>query len=149
MVQFICLPFEELSLFRLYEILARRQEVFSVEQTCFYLDADGHDFQALHLMGLNTEGDIVAYARLLPQGVVFDDYQSIGRVLTTASVRRTGAGKILLEKALEEMEIAFGSGPIKISAQSYLIDFYRTFNFEIAGAEYLEDGIPHTPMVRL
>ncbi|MEN9487712.1 MAG: hypothetical protein RIR56_1401, partial [Bacteroidota bacterium] len=41
--------FEELSTQELYAILMVRQEVFIVEQTCYYLDADGYDVKALHL----------------------------------------------------------------------------------------------------
>jgi predicted GNAT family N-acyltransferase len=41
--------FEELSTKELYAILKVRQEVFIVEQTCYYLDADGYDDKALHL----------------------------------------------------------------------------------------------------
>ena len=35
---------------------------------------------------------------------------------------------------------------IKISAQSYLKDFYGKHGFVVKGEEYLEDGIPHTAM---
>ena len=35
---------------------------------------------------------------------------------------------------------------IKISAQSYLKDFYGKHGFVAKGEEYLEDGIPHTAM---
>jgi ElaA protein len=33
-----------------------------------------------------------------------------------------------------------------LGGQSQLVDWYRTLGFEVDGAEYLEDGIPHTPM---
>ena len=33
-----------------------------------------------------------------------------------------------------------------LDAQSHLTGWYEGFGFEIAGAEYLDDGIPHTPM---
>ena len=46
--------FEELSIHELYEILKVRQEVFVVEQTCYYLDADGYDQKALHLFAENS-----------------------------------------------------------------------------------------------
>ena len=38
---------------------------------------------------------------------------------------------------------------IRISSQSYLIDFYKGFGFEVKGSEYLEDGIPHTQMIQI
>ena len=148
MIHFEYLPFEELSVYRLYEIMARRQDVFCVEQNCPYLDPDGLDFQALHLMGLDESGDIAVYARLLPEGSPYEGYQSMGRVLTVRGRRREGLGKALVEKALEVLEASFGSGPIKISAQSYLVPFYSGFGFAPSGPEYLEDGIPHTPMIK-
>ncbi len=72
--------FEELSIHELYEILKVRQEVFVVEQTCYYLDADGYDQKALHLFA-EKEGKVVAYCRIFPEGVKYPE-TSIGRVLT-------------------------------------------------------------------
>lgn len=57
--------FEELSINELYELLKARQEVFIVEQTCYYLDADGYDDKALHLWA-ESDGKIVAYCRTIP-----------------------------------------------------------------------------------
>ncbi len=148
MLHFICLPFDQLSLRQLYEILACRQAVFSVEQECFYLDADGKDVQAWHLLGMDDQGRIAAYARLLPKGVAYAEYQSFGRVLTMDFARGIGAGKELVGRALEEMERLFGKGPIKIAAQTYLVRFYGGFGFLGEGEEFLEDGIPHVYMIR-
>lgn len=147
-VHFECVPFEQLSLHQLYAIMAIRQQVFMIEQTCYYLDADGMDQEAWHLMGMGPEGHIVAYARLLPPGLPFPGYTSIGRVLTALSARRTGAGKALLEEAIERSAAIFGHHPIQISAQSYLLRFYQSFGFEEIGETYLEDGIPHIHMIR-
>jgi ElaA protein len=36
---------------------------------------------------------------------------------------------------------------IRISAQSYLQNFYESFGFQVEGEEYLEDDIPHKEMV--
>jgi ElaA protein len=36
---------------------------------------------------------------------------------------------------------------VRIEAQSYLLDWYGAFGFVPRGPEYLEDGIPHTPIV--
>lgn len=119
-----------------------------IEQACYYLDADGRDQVSWHLMGKDSKGKIVAYARLLPPGVPFEGHTSIGRVLTVAAVRKTGAGKALLEMAIAESIRIFGDIPLCISAQSYLLRFYRGFGFVEVGEEYLEDGIPHIDMIR-
>jgi len=49
MLRFTCKSFRDLSLDELYDIMVLRQEVFSVEQDCVYLDADGKDQDSWHL----------------------------------------------------------------------------------------------------
>ena len=68
-LQFTPLSFDQLTIHQLYSIMRLRQEVFIVEQDCPYLDADGKDLDAYHLLGQNEEGEILAYVRLLPAGV--------------------------------------------------------------------------------
>jgi ElaA protein len=38
--------------------------------------------------------------------------------------------------------------PIKISAQTYIVEFYKSLGFMEVGEEYLEDDIPHIAMIR-
>jgi len=144
---FICKHFLELSTTELYALLKLRQEVFIVEQNCPYLDCDGKDLESYHLLCYNSENDLVAHSRLLPAGVSYDGYVSIGRVVSSAKVRGKGFGKLLLEESLREIKLLFGEVPIKIGAQSYLTRFYAAFGFVSTGEEYLEDGIPHTKMI--
>ena len=146
-MKFTCKKFEKLSVYELYDIMALRAEVFVVEQNCPYQDADGKDLDGWHLLGHNTEGGLVAYTRLLPKGVSYENYASIGRVVNSPKVRGTGAGKILMEKSIEEMKRLFPNDGVKIGAQSYLLKFYESLGFESTGEEYLEDNIPHTSMV--
>ncbi|MBN8681282.1 MAG: GNAT family N-acetyltransferase [Chitinophagales bacterium] len=148
MLHFSCVPFAQLRNTELYEIMALRQEVFVVEQNCPYLDADGKDLQSWHLMGRDAAGKLVVYTRLLPKGLAYPEYPSIGRVVSSPAARGTGAGKILMERSVEMCLHLFGDMPIKIGAQSYLLRFYEGFGFVSTGEEYLEDGIPHTKMVR-
>jgi ElaA protein len=147
MLSFSCLPFDELSPQLLYEILALRQEVFVVEQNCPYQDCDGKDLLSWHLMGRDTSGKLVCYTRLLPKGVSYENYVSIGRVVSAPAARGTGAGKALMEKSIQMCRQLFGKQPIKIGAQTYLLKFYEGFGFQSTGEEYLEDGIPHTKMI--
>ena len=123
MIQFTCLPFNQLTVYELYDIMALRQEVFVIEQNCPYLDADGKDLHAWHLMGRNTEGVLVAYTRLLPMGVSYPNYASIGRVVNSDKVRGQGMGKILMQRSIEEMAQLFPNQPVKIGAQTYLLIF--------------------------
>ena len=132
--------FAELSPGVLYGILKLRSDVFVVEQECAYPDIDGRDVEpdALHLWS-EADGEVAAYLRVLngpPAGA-----SRIGRVVTAPSARSQGLGAALVHKALAET-----MGPVVLDAQSYLVDWYRALGFRVIGDEYLDDGIPHTPM---
>ncbi|MCC7246110.1 MAG: GNAT family N-acetyltransferase, partial [Saprospiraceae bacterium] len=136
MLQFTCLPFDQLTPLELYEILQLRQEVFVVEQNCPYLDCDDKDQPAWHLMGRNEAGQLICYTRLLPRGIAYPDYCSIGRVISLPKARGTGAGKALMEKSIEMCRFLFPNEHIKIGAQTYLLRFYEGFGFRSTGEEY-------------
>ncbi len=138
--------FEELTAQELYAILKVRQEVFVVEQTCYYLDADGYDQKALHLFA-ERKGQIVAYCRIFGQDIKYAE-PSIGRVLTHPDFRNLKLGKILIKFALEIIKTRFDTELCRISAQDYLLRFYEEFGFKDTEKKYLEDDIPHTEMVR-
>lgn len=146
-IKFVCLPFDELNIYQLYELLKLRQEVFIVEQQCYYLDNDGRDLESFHLMGMDHNNKILAYARLLPPGISYPDYASFGRIVTAPTFRGKMLGRKLMEEVMTKCESLFPSQPIKISAQSYLLRFYESFGFIKVGEEYLEDDIPHHAMV--
>ncbi len=148
MINFRCKPFYELNVHELYAIMSLRQEVFVVEQNCPYLDADGKDFNSSHLMGFDDDGKLVAYCRLMPRGLTYEHHACIGRVVSSPSARGTGAGRSLMRMAMDEMEQRFPGVTVKIGAQKYLRKFYEDFGFVVTGEEYLEDGIPHYPMIR-
>ena len=143
-----CLPFDALTLAELYATMRLRQEVFVVEQDCPYLDADGKDQSSHHVLGEDEKGELHAYTRLVPKGISYPDYPSIGRVVTSAAVRGRGEGYPLMRFSIERCEALFGNGPIKISAQRHLQGYYGKLGFVATGEAYLEDGIPHVAMVR-
>ena len=147
MIQFKCCAFTALKLEELYAVLKMRHEVFVIEQDCIYLDMDGNDQSSYHLMGFSEQDDLVAYARLIPKGISYKKYSSIGRVVTTVKCRNQGLGKLLMQNAINEMEKLFGRIPIKISAQCHLVKFYQNLGFLSIGASYLEDDIPHIGMI--
>lgn len=144
---FTCKFFTELSINELYDITRLRQEVFIVEQTCYYLDADNLDQKCWHVIGKDPEEKIQAYARILPIETAYSDFGSIGRIAVSATYRGTGTGEKLLQYSLDKYYEHIGGIPLKISAQSYLLKFYNKFGFKSTGHEYLEDGIPHTSMI--
>jgi ElaA protein len=141
-----CLPFEGLTNHQLYSILQLRNEVFIVEQNCAYQDLDNKDQKSLHLMGWMGD-DLAAYARLLPNGISYE-YVSIGRVITSPRYRKSGAGKALMQEAIQRCNSLFGKQPIKIGAQLYLQKFYNGFGFTQTSDMYLEDDIEHIEMLR-
>lgn len=147
-ILFSCLPFDQLSLRQLYEVLALRTDVFIVEQNCPFHDTDGKDMVAWHCLGYDPNGTLVAYTRLFDVGLSFEGYVSIGRVATARQVRGQGVGQELMRFSLQKCTELFGNQPIKIGAQKYLLRFYESFGFASIGKDYLEDGIPHAIMIR-
>jgi len=145
-VKWIIKAFNELDLHELYALLQLRARVFAVEQNCVYQDLDDKDQKAIHLMGY-AEGQMVAYSRLLPKGISYDDV-SIGRVVTDTSFRRYGIGKELMLVSLDACQSYFGPGPIRISAQLYLKAFYEGFAFLAVTEPYIEDNILHIEMLK-
>lgn len=140
-------PFAKLSLTELYRILQLRQQVFVVEQDCPYLDADDKDQASIHVLGTDGKGVLHSYTRLVPLGLSYQSYVSIGRVVTSIASRRQGTGIELMQKSIAACRNTWPGMPIKISAQQYLIDFYQKFGFVSIGEGYLEDDIPHIAMV--
>lgn len=137
--------FNELSTHELYEILNIRTQVFVVEQECPYLEVDGKDVHAHHLYK-EENGEVVAYARLLPAGVSYNE-PSIGRVLVKEGHRRKGFASELMKRGLAFIRDEWGEQPVKIQAQEYLREFYGSFGFRAITETYLDDGIPHIDMI--
>ncbi len=147
-VIFQCIPFNAFSVESLYQVMQLRQEVFVVEQDCPYLDADGRDPRALHVLGVDNTGDLVAYSRLFSKGIIYEKYAAIGRVVTASKVRGKGVGISLMRESIQQLKHHFGDEPIKISAQYHLRAFYEALGFRTIGEQYMEDGIPHIGMIR-
>ena len=142
--------FNDLTPADLYEVLAQRQDVFILEQTCLYPDIDGLDPVAHHLLGwrsVDGQRQLVAYLRILGPGVKYDE-MSLGRVITTKAARGSGAGRALLVEGIACAERLHPGHRIRIGAQQYLESFYQGFGFETVSAPYDEDGIMHIDMLR-
>ncbi len=142
----ICKPFDALTTKELYAILRLRSEIFVIEQNCIFLDMDNKDQYCQHLM-LYSENELVAYARIVPAGLSYPE-PSIGRIVSSNSVRGKGFGRQLLKLSIENCIRLCGNKPIRIGAQLYLKDFYGSFGFVTSSDVYDEDGIDHIEMVR-
>jgi ElaA protein len=146
-IKWECKAFKELNLDELYQILNLRQVVFVVEQDCPYIDTDFRDQPAWHLSGYDTDGDLVAYTRILPKGISYENYISIGRVVTSEKIRGKGLGRELMTVSIDKAKELLGNHPIKISAQDHLRKYYGSLGFISVGDIYDEDGIPHIGMI--
>jgi ElaA protein len=146
MITWYSKQFGDLTPLELYAILQLRTEVFVVEQNCVFQDMDGKDHYCHHIMGWNND-KIIATARIVPPGITYG-FPSIGRVVTSPSVRGKNAGRELMNKSIDELTRLYGNSIIRIGAQLYLKKFYESFGFEQSGPVYDEDGIDHIQMTR-
>jgi ElaA protein len=132
----------ELDAATLYRILALRVNVFVVEQQCPYPELDGRDLEpTTRLVWIERGDEVVATLRLL---VNTDGTARIGRVATAASARGQGLAARLVTRALD----LAGARDVILHAQSQLADWYTRFGFVRDGADFVDDGILHTPMRR-
>jgi ElaA protein len=132
-------PFTALDGPTAYAVWQLRQAVFVVEQECPYPDLDGRDAEAgtRHVL-LRDDDLLLGYARVL------DDtrFWRIGRVVLAPAARGKGLAGPLMQTALQVAK----DRDVVLDAQAPLAGWYATFGFEVDGAEFLEDGIPHLPM---
>ena len=138
--------FDELSGREVHDLYQLRVGVFVLEQNCAFQDVDGVDPRCWHLLG-RSGAELAAYCRFVPAGIKFDE-ASIGRVITSPAVRRTGAGRELMGEAIKRADKLWPGQPIRIGAQAHLERFYGEFGFAKVSDPYIEDGIPHIEMLR-
>jgi ElaA protein len=129
----------------LYQILETRINVFVVEQNCPYHECDNKDQKSFHLFYLDQK-QITAYLRIIPPGISYQE-ASIGRVLVKNEFRKKGLGFKMMQNAISFIKENLDSDIIKISAQEYILDFYKELGFEVVSDRYLEDEIPHYEMI--
>jgi ElaA protein len=167
-IQWRFAPFAELTPLEVHDLFQARSDVFVVEQNCVFPDIDGVDPKCWHLLGYSpSPGDgsqreaggapsprgrgegrvLAAYCRLVPPGIKFEE-PSIGRVVTTGTVRGTGLGRTLMREALARADKLWPGRPIRIGAQRHLERFYEGFGFIATSQPYDEDGILHIEMLR-
>ncbi|AFM16818.1 putative acyltransferase [Mycolicibacterium chubuense NBB4] len=130
----------------LYELLKLRVEVFVVEQATPYPELDGRDLLAetRHFWLETAEGQVISTLRLMEEHPAGQKAFRIGRVCTKRSVRGCGHAARLVQAALAEV----GDYPCHINAQTYLAQMYGRLGFVRDGDEFLDDGIPHVPLVK-
>lgn len=129
----------------LHGILRVRQGVFIIEQNCPYPDIDDVDIDpSTRHHWIAEDGVVVSTMRsyLDAEGVTH-----VGRVATHPASRGRGYSRRLMNEAIARLVADFPGFVIQIGAQAYLREWYETFGYRVSGDGYVEDGIPHFPMV--
>lgn len=120
------------------ELRAVRTPVFIEEQlVTSEFEWDEIDADAVHLLA-TYENQPVACLRII-------QYQKIGRMAVLKAWRGIGLGALLLQEAVNICK-NHGSIYIRLSAQTYAIDFYRKAGFKQISEEYCDVDIPHVDM---
>lgn len=148
------MAFDELDARTAYAVWRLRQDVFVVEQTCPYPDLDGRDDEPgtrhVVLTDHSDGGAVLGYARVLDDRRDGLPVWKVGRVVLTPSARGRGLADRLVTVALETCaarDAKSGAGrDVVLDAQTPLAGWYAGFGFAVDGPDFVEDGIPHTPM---
>ena len=140
----IC-TFDALTTRELYEILRARADVFIGEEKILYPDADGIDYDSVHVFSADPDGRVTSYLRMFPKadepGVV-----QMGRVLTREHGK--GLGQKLLMAAMQGAAEYMGASEIYLESQKHAEGFYLKEGFKTTSEEFIEAGIPHVQMRR-
>ena len=129
-----------------FEMMVLRTEVFFVEQRIDEQDFDtaDRDEQTLHLWIADDDGT-AAYLRVVnldvPERAAS---RTFGRVAVRMNRRHQGLARRLIREVLER----FGSEPLIIHAQTYVVRLYEECGFEVVGEPFSEAGLPHRTMTR-
>ena len=125
--------------------------MFVVEQESLYLDPDGRDLEATHLLGRGEDGALETYARWYLEESGDGEagrHVRLGRIVTARAARGRGGGRRTVEEALARIAGEHPGAEVLIHAQVYLTAFYDGLGFSPVGEPFDEDGVPHVVMVR-
>lgn len=133
--------YQDLTNRELEDMFRLRQQIFIIEQQCFYEDIDGYDDRANHLL-MYDDKQLLAYLRIFEPGVKYKE-ASLGRIVVTPAQRGTGLGEKLIRKGIELCK----GEKVRIEAQAALINYYNKLGFKEEGEVYSVDDIDHIQMV--
>lgn len=140
---------EEMTSLELYSVLQYRENVFVVEQKEAYLDADGMDINAWHLLGLEENNSLIACARvILPDSN--NEVLKFGRLAVAKEYRGLGYANQAIKQIFSRIrDSEYSNYNIEIYAQSHLIKMYEKFDFIAVGEHFNMGSIPHITMKHL
>ena len=125
----------------LHSLLFLRVDVFVVEQRLAYADIDGLDLlPSTYHFWVADDSKAVSTVRVVVDG----PDMRIGRVCTDGRYRRRGLALLLMKAAVS----AFSEHSLILDGQTHIAELYRKCGFVASGADFLDDGILHTPMRR-
>lgn len=117
-----------------------RETVFICEQHVpAELEWDEFDANCLHALAVDSAGNPIGTARLLPDG-------HIGRMAVLKEWRGRSVGSALLRYLLEEARKR-QIRQVTVNAQIYAAGFYAKSGFRTTGNEFMDAGIPHVKMI--
>ena len=142
-ISFTIKRFEELNTKELYEFLCARADVFTTEEEILYPDADGLDYDAIHVFTMGEDGRVKAYLRMFPKADEPGTLQ-MGRILTVE--RGKGLGIRLMEAAMDYAEGELDVHEFHMNSQEHAAGFYEKLGFQRTSEVFIEAGIPHVEM---
>lgn len=123
-------------------VLRLRYDVFCDEQGVPHREElDGRDRDAIHLVAVNDEGELLATCRLLFVGPTVQ----FSRLAVRISARRQGIASALLDRADQEAR-AGGARRLVLHAQTYAHALYEGSGYAPRGKRFMEAGIEHIAM---
>lgn len=147
-------PLQALQPAAIHALFKLRVDIFVHEQQCAYAEIDDIDARpdTLHFLALADAAsaaaapDLLGTARLFPavHGVPVAQF---GRFCVRQDARGSRVAHSIMEAALRSAAELYPEHPVFLEAQSPLVGYYAAYGFEICGEEFLEDGIPHMPMI--
>jgi predicted GNAT family N-acyltransferase len=129
------------------EVVELRTRVFVEEQGVPpEVEQDDRDAAAVHALGRDDGGRLVATGRLLPDAAG-PGRAVVGRMAVDAAVRGRGHGAAVLA-VLEAAAAGRGQSAVELHAQVDARGFYERAGYTAVGEEYLEAGIRHVTMAK-
>ena len=104
-----------------------------------------YDEGTLHLLALESNTPIGTVRLIYPPS---SEKYKLGRL----AVRKPGRGKGVAQKLVSELEIAakeLGAKEMYAGSQVPVKGLYEKAGYHVVGEEYLDEGQPHTMMIKL
>jgi predicted GNAT family N-acyltransferase len=126
------------------------EDAFSVRRTVFIDEQNVPEEEEIDQFE-NESAHFVYYHEGAPIGAgrfrVVDGYGKVERICVLSTVRKTGAGKAIMN-AIQDYANGKGIHKLKLNAQTHAIPFYEGLGYEVVSEEFLDAGIPHRTMIK-